>query len=131
MSISISGNLDNYMMTRAGEAGSSARYDKTRSKLSGLSSSSSKEELEKAAETFESYFVEKFLKETVKSIKSEDSSISQYTDLYMDSVLGDISDTIVKRYGGRFTDSMVEQMARNYHIDISGDSEEKGSDGEQ
>lgn len=97
--------------------------DNLTSKASGLSSSSTKAELEDAAKSFEAYFVEQILKEMKESVDStnsdEDSTVSQYTDFYMDSTLQSLAEELVDEFGGNFTDSMVEQMARNYGIDIS------------
>jgi hypothetical protein len=37
----------------------------------------------------------------------------------MDSTIQSLAETLVDEFGGNFTDQMVEQMARNYGIDIS------------
>lgn len=105
---------------------SSEKAQSVSDSLTGLSSTSSREDLEKAAKTFESYFVEQIIKEQKKindalSSEEKDSTISQYTDLYMDSTIQDLSDTIVDQYGGTFTDTMVDQMMANYGIRDSGE----------
>lgn len=105
---------------------SSEKAQSVSDSLTGLSSTSSREDLEKAAKTFESYFVEQIIKEQKKindalSSEEKDSTISRYTDLYMDSTIQDLSDTIVDQYGGTFTDTMVDQMMANYGIKDSGE----------
>ena len=96
--------------------------NRAKSSVSGLSSESSKEDLEKAAKSFEAYFVEQMLKEvkeTFTSGEDSDPTISQMKDFYMDSTIQSMAETLVDEFGGTFTDQMVEQMARNYGIDIS------------
>ncbi len=90
--------------------------------VSGLNANSTKEELEAAAKSFEAYFVEQMLKEVKETFTSEedsDSTVSQTKDFYMDSTIQSLAETLVDEFGGSFTDQMVEQMARNYGIDIS------------
>ena len=127
MDISSDYNITSYLDQLTENTKSADRTSKVQSGLSNLSSTSTKEELEEAAKTFEAYFVEQLLKEEKKSIEAmrtnqEDSTASQYKDLYMDTVMQDISAQIVDKYGSRFTDSMVEQMMRNYGISESTES---------
>ena len=127
MDISSDYNITSYLDQLTENTKSADRTSKVQSGLSNLSSTSTKEELEEAAKTFEAYFVEQLLKEEKKSIEAmrtnqEDSTASQYKDLYMDTVIQDISAQIVDKYGSRFTDSMVEQMMRSYGISESTES---------
>ena len=127
MDISSNYNITSYLDQLTENTKSADRTSKVQSGLSNLSSTSTKEELEEAAKTFEAYFVEQLLKEEKKSIEAmrtsqEDSTASQYKDLYMDTVIQDISAQIVDKYGSRFTDSMVEQMMRSYGISESTES---------
>lgn len=127
MDISSNYNMTSYLDQLTENTKSADRTSKVQSGLSNLSSISTKEELEEAAKTFEAYFVEQLLKEEKKSIEAmrtnqEDSTASQYKDLYMDTVMQDISAQIVDKYGSRFTDSMVEQMMRSYGISESTES---------
>ena len=48
--------------------------------------------------------------------------MNQYTDFYMDSTLQTLAEDIVDKCGGNLTDTLVSQMARNYGIDISDES---------
>ena len=127
MDISSNYNMTSYLDQLTENTKSADRTSKVQSGLSNLSSTSTKEELEEAAKTFEAYVVEQLLKEEKKSIEAmrtnqEDSTASQYKDLYMDTVMQDISAQIVDKYGSRFTDSMVEQMMRSYGISESTES---------
>ena len=127
MDISSDYNITSYLDQLTENTKSADRTSKVQSGLSNLSSTSTKEELEEAAKTFEAYFVEQLLKEEKKSIEAmrtnqEDSTASQYKDLYMDTVMQDISAQIVDKYGSRFTDSKVEQMMRSYGISESTES---------
>ena len=127
MDISSDYNMTSYLDQLTENTKSADRTSKVQSGLSNLSSTSTKEELEEAAKTFEAYFVEQLLKEEKKCIEAmrtnqEDSTVSQYKDLYMDTVMQDISAQIVDKYGSRFTDSMVEQMMRSYGISESTES---------
>ena len=127
MAISSDYNITSYLDQLTENTKSADRTSKVQSGLSNLSSTSTKEELEEAAKTFEAYFVEQLLKEEKKSIEAmrtnqEDSTASQYKDLYMDTVMQDISAQIVDKYGSRFTDSTVEQMMRSYGISESTES---------
>jgi len=116
--------VTSYLNSQYTNAANSADAAQTTSGLSGIDSSSSKEDLEEAVKSFETYFVEKMMKEFQENVKSddEDSTMSQYTDFYMDSTLQTLAEDIVDNYAGNLTDTLVSQMARNYGIDISEDS---------
>ena len=87
----------------------------------GVNSDYTREELEETVKSFESMMVEKVLKEMKDNMglfeSDQDSTVSQYTDLYMDTTISKIASELVENYGSRFTDSMVDQMARTYGID--------------
>lgn len=42
--------------------------------------------------------------------------MSQYKDMFMDTVLEQMSDTIVEKSGENITQQLYEQMKRNYNI---------------
>ena len=42
--------------------------------------------------------------------------MSQYKDMFMDSVIEQMSDTIVEKSGENITQQLYEQMKRNYNI---------------
>ncbi len=117
---SIMNNSTNY--TAATSAANSASADKLSGNLRKVNSDTTREELEESVKSFEAYFVEQVMKQVKETNKvfsdDEDSSMSQYTDMYMDATISDLAKQIVEDYGGNFTDSMVEQMARNYGIDL-------------
>lgn len=111
-----------YINTLTSTAKTTVDTNRAQKSVSGLNANSTKEELESAAKSFEAYFVEQMLKEVKETFTSEedsDSTVSQMKDFYMDSTIQSLSETLVDEFGGNFTDQMVEQMARNYGIDIS------------
>lgn len=90
--------------------------------LKNISADSSEEELKSAIKDFESYFVEQMLKEVKKNIKinkdeEEDSTMSQYKDLFMDRGIEMVADQLVDEFGGNLTQQLYEQMKRNYGIE--------------
>ncbi len=115
-----------YINTLTSTAKTTVDTNRAQQSVSGLSSESTKEDLEKAAKSFEAYFVEQMLKEVKETFTSEDedsdSTVSSMKDFYMDSTIQSLAETLVDEFGGTFTDQMVEQMARNYGIDISEDT---------
>lgn len=70
MDISSDYNITSYLDQLTENTKSADRTSKVQSGLSNLSSTSTKEELEEAAKTFEAYFVEQLLKEEKKSIEA-------------------------------------------------------------
>ncbi len=118
---SIMNNSTNF--TAATAAANTASADKLKNSIRGVNSQTTREELEESAKSFEAYFVEQVMKQVKETNNmfsgEEDSTMSQLTDFYMDSTISDLSKQIVEDYGGSFTNSMVEQMARNYGIDLS------------
>ena len=70
---------------------------------------------------FESYFVEEVIKEVKKNLlpddEEKDASLSTMTDYTMDFAVEKIADELIDQVGGNFTQSLYEQMKRNYNID--------------
>ena len=82
--------------------------------LNGVSSDTSADELMQVCKDFESYFVEEVIKEVKKNLlpddEEKDASLSTMTDYT-------IADELIDQVGGNFTQSLYEQMKRNYNID--------------
>jgi flagellar protein FlgJ len=84
--------------------------------LNGVSSDTSADELMQVCKDFESYFVEqviKQMKDTFTSDDDEDSTMSQYKDLYMDQAIETVADEMVDQIGESYTQTLYEQMKRN------------------
>lgn len=81
-------------------------------------STASDEELMDVCKEFESYFIEQVLKETEKMVpdSDEDSSMSQLTDFYKDTVRQEMASKIGEQSGNSFAQMMYEQMKRNYSL---------------
>lgn len=99
-----------------------ASANSLQSTLRNISADSSEEELKGAIRDFESYFVEQMLKEVRKNIKidkdeEEDSTMSQYKDLFMDQTIELAADKLVDEFGENLTQQLYEQMKRNYGIE--------------
>ncbi|MCR4782487.1 MAG: hypothetical protein K5851_07085 [Lachnospiraceae bacterium] len=101
---------------------SNARNSNLTNKVSKLSNQSTEEELTEAVKSFESYFVEQVLKEMEESAKmlsddkDDNSSMSMMKDIHMDGMYQQMASTLVDKVGGRFTETMVNQMKRTYGI---------------
>ena len=123
--ISSLGSLtSSYMETIAENNANANRATSTTEGLNNLSSSATKEELEEAAKSFEGYFVEQVIKKMKESVDNingdEESSVaSKYKDYFMDSTITTLAEDIVDKYGENFTETMVEQMGRNYGINLT------------
>ena len=91
--------------------------------LNGVSSDTSADELMQVCKDFESYFVEEVIKEVKKNLlpddEEKDASLSTMTDYTMDFAVEKIADELIDQVGGNFTQSLYEQMKRNYNIDGS------------
>ena len=114
-------SVSSYLNTTASNAASSSNAAAATDSIKGISSKSTKEEVEAAAKSFESYFVEQAIKEVKKSIDSingddEDSTVSMYSDFYLDSTIQKLSEELVDQLGDGFTKTMVENMTRTYGI---------------
>lgn len=118
MSISVNDSMYNsYLSQTAGSANASASAGAVQGKLGGIDENSTEAEMKQAIKDFESYFVEQILKNAWESLKSDDdSAYSQMTDYFMGTVGEQLSDKIVDQVGGRLTQTLYEQMCRNYSI---------------
>ena len=82
--------------------------------LNGVSSDTSADELMQVCKDFESYFVEENL---LPDDEEKDASLSTMTDYTMDFAVEKVADELIDQVGGNFTQSLYEQMKRNYNID--------------
>lgn len=91
----------------------------TANSVSGISRDSSQEEITKAVKDFETYMMEKVIKEmkeTISMEEKENDSLSMYKDLYLDQSITQIASQLVDELGGDITDDFVQQIMRNYGI---------------
>ena len=117
MSISINDNMYNYLTQTAQNANRSASAGAVNNAVNSINESSSEEEMKQAIKDFESYFVEQILKNVQESLKDdEDSSNAQLTEFFMGQVGEQLADKIVDQSGNRLTQTLYEQMCRNYNI---------------
>ena len=117
MSISINDSMYSYLTQTAKNANNSASAGAVNSAIGSINENSSEQEMKAAIKDFESYFVEQILKNVQESLKSdEDSSNAQLTEFFMEQVGQKISDQIVDQVGDRMTQTLYEQMCRNYKI---------------
>lgn len=124
MSVSINDSMYSYLTQTAENANGSASASAVNSTISGINENSSEEEMKQAIKDFESYFVEQILKNVQESLKSdEDSSNSQMTEYFMGSVNEQLADKLVDQVGGRMTQTLYEQMCRNYSIPQASETE--------
>lgn len=129
MSISINDSMYGYLTQTAENAGNSASASAVNDTISGIDKNSSEEEMKQAIKDFESYFVEQILKNVQESLKSdEDSSYSQMTDYFMGTVNEQLADKIVDQVGNRMTQTLYEQMCRNYSIPQASETEADTTD---
>ena len=117
MSISINDSMYNYLTQTAQNANNSASAGAVNNKIGNINENSSEEEMKQAIKDFESYFVEQILKNVRESLKDDDdSSNAQLTDFFMEQVGQKIADQMVDQTGERLTQTLYEQMCRNYNI---------------
>ena len=117
MSISINDSTYGYLSQTLEHSKSAASADSVSGSISGINENSSEEEMKQAIKDFESYFVEQILKNVRESLKDDDdSSNAQLTDFFMEQVGQDIADQMVDQTGNRLTQTLYEQMCRNYNI---------------
>ncbi len=93
--------------------------DATTKSIGGISSTSSREEIEGAVKDFETFLMEKVIKEVKKSFvgdEDKDDTVGMYKDLYMDKAITEMASQLVDQIGGDVTDDFVEQIMRNYGI---------------
>ena len=117
MSISINDSMYSYLTQTAQNANRTASAGAVNSAASGINENSSEEEMKQAIKDFESYFVEQILKNVQESLKDDDeSSNAQLTDFFMGQVSEKLADQMVDQVGDRMTQTLYEQMCRNYNI---------------
>lgn len=117
MSISI----DSMLNTISTDATTSYSASTLKNSLNSVSSETSEDELLEVCKDFESYFVEQIIKEVKENMipdsDDEDSSLSTMTDYAMDFAVEKVADEVVDEVGTSFTQSLYEQMKRNYNIE--------------
>ena len=129
MSISINDSMYSYLTQTAKNANNSASAGAVNSAIGSINENSSEEEMKQAIKDFESYFVEQILKNVQESLKSdEDSSNAQLTEFFMGQVGEKLADQIVDQVGNRMTQTLYEQMCRNYSIPQASETEADTTD---
>ena len=119
MSISVNDSMYNYLTQTAKNANNSASAGAVNNAVSSIDENSSEEEMKQAIKDFESYFVEQILKNVQESLKDDDdSSNAQLTEFFMEQVGQKVAEQIVDQVGNRMTQTLYEQMCRNYHISV-------------
>ena len=110
-------SMNTYLQTQYTNQATAAATNATNS-VSKISSDSSREDIEDAVKDFETYMLEQVIKQMKESFVNEDeeSNISMYKDLYMDTAISEIASQLVDQIGGDITDDFVEQIMRNYGI---------------
>ncbi len=113
--------ITNQMINNAAQKADNSSAKKVSAAANSLSANSSDEELLDAIKDFESYFMEKILKEVKDTMTKwgEDKDtdpMNQLTDFYMDTVYEKLADNMLDDIGGNFTQQLFEQMKRNYNI---------------
>lgn len=93
----------------------------TAKSIGNISQNSSREEIEEAVKSFETYMMEQVVKQVKESFVNEDeenkdTNMSMYKDLYMDKAITEVASQLVDQIGGDVTDDFVEQIMRNYGI---------------
>ena len=107
----------------ANSSSGAAAAEKLSNTASSLGPQSSEEDLVKATKSFETYFVEQILKGMKKTLddmnpddENKDMAASQMSDYYMDSTISSMAEELVEKFGGSFTDSLVDHMKLTYGI---------------
>ena len=77
--------------------------------LNGVSSDTSADELMQVCKEVK--------KNLLPDDEEKDASLSTMTDYTMDFAVEKIADELIDQVGGNFTQSLYEQMKRNYNID--------------
>ena len=118
MSISIYDSMySSYLAQNTQNANASASAGAVQGAVGGINENSTEAEMKQAIKDFESYFVEQILKNAWESLKTDgDSAYSQMTDYFMGTVGEQIADKMVDQVGDRLTQTLYEQMCRNYSI---------------
>ncbi len=120
MSMSID-NMASLLNTTNTDATSNYNANALKKSLNSVSSDTTEDELMQVCKDFESYFVEEVIKEIKENMlpddDDKDASLSTMTDYSMDFAVEKIADEVVDQVGTNFTQSLYEQMKRNYNID--------------
>ena len=118
MSIAI-GDM-NAMLNQGTTTNTTQKTDSLKNSVNGLSSSSTEEELKEVLRDFESYFLEEIIKKMKETFSHEEddesSTMSQYSDMFMDTAIEEMADIMLDEIGGSMTQQLYEQMKRNYNI---------------
>ena len=118
MSIAI-GDI-NSMLNQGTTTNTTQKTDSLKNSVNGLSSSSTEEELKEVLRDFESYFLEEIIKKMKETFSHEEedesSTMSQYSDMFMDTAIEEMADIMLDEIGGSMTQQLYEQMKRNYNI---------------
>lgn len=106
------------MINQTSSNAANSRANSLKNTLNGDLSSASDKELMDVCKDFETYFVEMVLKEVEKTMKTseEDSTSSQYVDLYKDQVRTELAETFCEQSDLGLAQQMYEQMKRNYSL---------------
>lgn len=111
--------MSSYLQTQYANQTRAAAAESTSKSIGGISKQSSQEEITKAVKDFETYMMEKVIKEMKETISMEEKdndSLSMYKDLYLDQAINQIASQLVDDLGGGITDDFVQQIMRNYGI---------------
>ena len=92
-----------------------------KSKLQGVSSKTSDDELMEACKSFEAYFLEQIFKEMQKSVDSlkpegGDKSTQTLVDYFRNETMQEICATSVDKQSNGFAQMLYENLKRNYDI---------------
>lgn len=121
MGISIDSSMASYLTNQASAAKENNAANSVRNTVNNLGQNASEEEMKAAIKDFESYFVEQMLKNVEKEFEDDSATFSGLTNFFMGSVNEKLADQLVDGVGSRFTQTLYEQMCRNYNIPVAGD----------
>ncbi|SEA08858.1 flagellar protein FlgJ [Pseudobutyrivibrio sp. ACV-2] len=111
--------MNQYLQTQYTNQGRASAADATTRSIGGISKNSSREDITKAVKNFETFMMEKVIKEMKETMTMEEKnndSMSMYKDLYLDQSITQIASQMVDQIGGDLTDDLVDQIMRNYGI---------------
>lgn len=96
------------------------KMDSVKNGINAADAKASEEEMKGAIKQFESYFLEKVLKEMEDSAgfvkEGSAMGMSGLTDYFMGNMNQKLAEHLIEQSGGRFTDTLYAQMCRNYGI---------------
>ena len=122
---SISGisGISDYYSLQSENSKAAENAGKVTGKVGGISKDSSREEVEEAVRSFESYFLEQVIKQQKESVKAfsddeeKDIYASQIEDMYSEQAVQKIAESMVKHNFQGMTDKFTDQIMRNYGIE--------------